>query len=161
MAGLPMRAGKLSSVQLPSPPAQGFPGPSQPGTRIPVLGQVPSGFLNKQPYQDSTSPEGYDTDMADAAGSSSAAVSNAASPEEGNNEDGIKAKEKGAKAKTKMAAIPEYFASKKTKGKDYSQDPYLITHRVIDGKVPKKRGPKPDSKPARDRRQELNRQAQR
>ena len=54
--------------------------------------------------------------MVDAAASSSGAVSNVASPEEGNNEDGVKGSEKGTKPKTKMAAIPEYFASKKTKG---------------------------------------------
>lgn len=32
---------------------------------------------------------------------------------------------------------------------------------LVDGQPPKKRGPKPDSKPALTRRQELNRQAQR
>lgn len=32
---------------------------------------------------------------------------------------------------------------------------------IVDGQPPKKRGPKPDSKPALTRRQELNRQAQR
>lgn len=32
---------------------------------------------------------------------------------------------------------------------------------TLDGQVPKRRGPKPDSKPALTRRQELNRQAQR
>ncbi|KAM3077523.1 hypothetical protein ACMFMG_006861 [Clarireedia jacksonii] len=32
---------------------------------------------------------------------------------------------------------------------------------TVDGQIPKKRGPKPDSKPALTRRQELNRQAQR
>ena len=32
---------------------------------------------------------------------------------------------------------------------------------VVDGQAPKRRGPKPDSKPALTRRQELNRQAQR
>ena len=161
MSGLPTRAGKLSSVQLLPPPVQSFPGPNQTGHRISITGQGPSGFYNKQSYQSSMSSEGYDTDMVDAAASSSAAVSNAASPEEGNNEDGVKSNEKGAKAKTKMAAIPEYFASKKTKGKRHSEHHFINAHRVIEGKVPKKRGPKPDSKPARDRRQELNRQAQR
>jgi len=34
-------------------------------------------------------------------------------------------------------------------------------HYVVDGQTPKRRGPKPDSKPALTRRQELNRQAQR
>jgi hypothetical protein len=33
--------------------------------------------------------------------------------------------------------------------------------RTVDGQPPKRRGPKPDSKPALTRRQELNRQAQR
>ena len=42
----------------------------------------------------------------------------------------------------------------------------LVSYRVLtsadpDGQPPKRRGPKPDSKPALTRRQELNRQAQR
>lgn len=35
------------------------------------------------------------------------------------------------------------------------------TDKLADGQLPKRRGPKPDSKPALTRRQELNRQAQR
>ena len=39
---------------------------------------------------------------------------------------------------------------------------YIPTDYLLDGgQVPKRRGPKPDSKPALTRRQELNRQAQR
>ncbi|KAI9650906.1 hypothetical protein NHQ30_000941 [Ciborinia camelliae] len=40
------------------------------------------------------------------------------------------------------------------------RSPGLIS-RTVDGQTPKRRGPKPDSKPALTRRQELNRQAQR
>ncbi|ESZ90029.1 hypothetical protein SBOR_9585 [Sclerotinia borealis F-4128] len=36
-----------------------------------------------------------------------------------------------------------------------------LNFRTVDGQIPKRRGPKPDSKPALTRRQELNRQAQR
>lgn len=36
-----------------------------------------------------------------------------------------------------------------------------VTDASADGQQPKRRGPKPDSKPALTRRQELNRQAQR
>jgi len=38
---------------------------------------------------------------------------------------------------------------------------FVIDATVIDGQPQKRRGPKPDSKPALTRRQELNRQAQR
>jgi hypothetical protein len=37
----------------------------------------------------------------------------------------------------------------------------LVSYAHVDGAAPKRRGPKPDSKPALTRRQELNRQAQR
>lgn len=37
----------------------------------------------------------------------------------------------------------------------------LVSYAHLDGAAPKRRGPKPDSKPALTRRQELNRQAQR
>lgn len=36
-----------------------------------------------------------------------------------------------------------------------------LTSGIVDGQPPKRRGPKPDAKPALTRRQELNRQAQR
>lgn len=38
---------------------------------------------------------------------------------------------------------------------------HLADLDAVDGQTPKRRGPKPDSKPALTRRQELNRQAQR
>ena len=38
---------------------------------------------------------------------------------------------------------------------------HLADPSTVDGQPPKRRGPKPDSKPALTRRQELNRQAQR
>ncbi len=91
-------------------------------------------FQNNQPHEDSTSPE-EDTDM------------------------GYPIEKSTAKSPDN---VKEYFASKKTKGECHSDCRYdPIAHGFIDGKIPKKRGPKPDSKPARDRRQELNRQAQR
>jgi len=42
-----------------------------------------------------------------------------------------------------------------------SQQDHYAKLLLADGKQPKRRGPKPDSKPAANRRQELNRQAQR
>lgn len=52
---------------------------------------------------------------------------------------------------------------KQTKGKPQSRCHHAKTALMIvqDGQPPKRRGPKPDSKPALTRRQELNRQAQR
>jgi hypothetical protein len=50
---------------------------------------------------------------------------------------------------------------KTTRGLHHLQDPLLGTHGSADGQPAKRRGPKPDSKPALTRRQELNRQAQR
>jgi hypothetical protein len=53
---------------------------------------------------------------------------------------------------------------KNTRGKlpcDSTQQYNSIDQFPVDGQPPKRRGPKPDSKPALTRRQELNRQAQR
>lgn len=69
---------------------------------------------------------------------------------------------------TKGAFGTEFFKlfggpKKTTRGKrsaTYRSVP-TTTDRSVDGQPPKRRGPKPDSKPALTRRQELNRQAQR
>lgn len=69
---------------------------------------------------------------------------------------------------TKGAFGTEFFKlfggpKKTTRGKrsaTYRSVP-STTDRSVDGQPPKRRGPKPDSKPALTRRQELNRQAQR
>jgi hypothetical protein len=50
---------------------------------------------------------------------------------------------------------------KTTRGLHLLQNPQLGTNASADGQPAKRRGPKPDSKPALTRRQELNRQAQR
>jgi hypothetical protein len=51
---------------------------------------------------------------------------------------------------------------KNTRGALLPGDFVLYTdYCTVDGQPPKRRGPKPDSKPALTRRQELNRQAQR
>lgn len=55
-------------------------------------------------------------------------------------------------------------AEKKVRGKHHRRDfppTFFSYHPAADGQPPKRRGPKPDSKPALTRRQELNRQAQR
>ncbi len=135
----------------------GFEDPYQPGPFNATSSQGSHGLPPNKAYQGSTSPDEYDTDMG-----GTTAGSSATSPENGVNEEIVKGHEKDVSTHPKMAAIPEYFANKKTKGMCYCKGHHLpITHPFIDGKVPKKRGPKPDSKPARDRRQELNRQAQR
>ena len=108
MSGLSSRGG-----QLPFPSAQGFPRPTH-SDRRDVSNQDPSSPHSSQPYMDS---EGYDADMVDATAGSSTAVSNAASPEDDRNEEDSQGTKKDAKLKTKMTAIPGYFASKKTKGK--------------------------------------------
>ena len=53
--------------------------------------------------------------------------------------------------------------SEKKTAKGERSDPVMCcqAYRILDGQTPKRRGPKPDSKPALTRRQELNRQAQR
>ncbi|KAL8985773.1 MAG: hypothetical protein Q9177_004344 [Variospora cf. flavescens] len=63
-------------------------------------------------------------------------------------------------------AEPDWIAgfeeSKKTNGQSAGlKEAALLTRSPADGETPKKRGPKPDTKPAATKRQELNRLAQR
>lgn len=154
MAGLPGPEG-LSQLQFSMIP--GFGDRHQPGAQNPLSSQGLQALRPSKPYQGSVTPEDYDTDMGGTVGGSEPT-----SPEKGVNDDSIKGQGNKIIADKTMVAIPEYFASKKTKGIHHSKGLHLaIAHPLIDGKIPKKRGPKPDSKPARDRRQELNRQAQR
>ena len=109
MSGLSSRG-----AHLPFPPIQDFHGRNLSAHRASMSDEGPANVHNSRPLAD------FDTDMVDTTAGSSVVVNNAVSPDDGSNEDDTHDTKKDTKVKMKMAAIPEYFATKRTKGRCFA-----------------------------------------
>lgn len=109
------------------PPIQGFSAPNLSAHRHSVSDQSPANFH--------TNLSECDTDMVDTVAGANATTMNSTSPEDDHNEDDCYGTKKDARLEMQLATIPEYFANKKTKGRDFlrlSFDMYLRGRRWQD-----------------------------
>lgn len=92
------------------PPIQASDGINLSAHRVSISDGGPIYLRNSRPFVD------FDTDMIDTAGDSSAAMTSAVSPDDPVIGDDLYDTKTDVKLKSKLAAIPDYLGSKRTKG---------------------------------------------